>query len=195
MSIENRIPGQLKLLFCGFITRESGVLKAIRFFNSFNLSIPSSHCTIAGYIPEQKLRIEIEALIKNGRNISLINGGKWITSNDIQNEYENADAVISSYHSSPANLEKHPTKYFESFFTGKPILFSKDAPGYSTIRKYEAGIEVDFSEPENNNFLNIREQILSFMSKTKGSSDFVFESERLKNEISVLFHKKSPEFL
>ena len=194
ISIENRSPGQLNLLFCGFITRESGILKAIRFFDSFNFSIPSSHCTIAGYIPEEKLRIEIEDLIKKGRNISLINGGKWISSNEIQNEYEKADAVISSYHSSPANLEKHPTKYFESFFTGKPVLFSKEAPGYSIIRKYEAGIEVDFSAPENNNFSNLKEQILSFQSKTKGSSDFVFKSERLKNEILVLFHRRPSEF-
>ena len=169
-------------LFSGFITEESGILRAIDFFCAFQIQLTDCHFIISGYIPNQFLKRKILNAAKQNAGIEIFDQGKWVSTASIFNHYVESDVVYLSYIETEANKGKVPTKFFEAQFSGKPVLCQKDGSFSKLVVKSEAGFEVDFQNIESNDFKNLNDQIQSFKPGKKNGSEFVFDAQGLRTD-------------
>ena len=175
-------------LFSGYITEESGVLKALNFFLSFQKAFPKMELMIVGYCPSESLREKLKVIADSNHGIQLIGMDKWVVSASIFEFLKSARAVLMPYNETKANTGKIPTKLFEAASLHIPVIL----PLKSQFLIAEAQIqfpalEADFLMPERNDFQHINSVIFSHTgASTPIESKLIFDSEKIISETQDL---------
>jgi len=179
------------LFFSGFITEETGIYPAILFFEHFKMAHPDWKMVIAGYCPSKQIREFI--LQKSVEDSSFVCFGidKWLSSKELLQLMEGSQAIIMSYFETEANRSKFPTRFFEAAFLGKPIVSKRNSQFKEIPHLEELLIEVDFENPEQNDFNEISIKIKSSFPKPARSKEFLFDSESLRDSIRNLLKPAS----
>jgi glycosyltransferase involved in cell wall biosynthesis len=176
------------LLFSGYITEESGVLKALDFFLSFQKAFPKLELFIVGYCPSESLRVTLKAFADSNHGIQLVGLDNWVMSATIFDFLKSARAVLMPYNETKANAGKIPTKLFEAASLHIPVIL----PLRSQFLANQAmlnftTLEADFTRSEHNDFQKIYSNILSH-SRESGAIEprLIFESEKIISETQDL---------
>lgn len=172
--------------FTGFISRESGILRAIRFILHLRSHHPAYRLRICGYCPEDALVKEILSY----PFIAYDNPDGWASEESILSCLTSSCGMLMPYVETEANSGKTPSKWFLARAAGVPVLYdSKTAlnlPDQSAI-----GFTVDFENPDPSFFpgwKKFREEFRPLPS----SSDHFFEDNLVRDELLRLF---GPSFL
>jgi len=181
-------------LFSGVITVDSGILRAIDFYYAFQNRIPKARLIISGYIPNHILKSKIQNLAKQNKGIEILNEGKWVSSLNMWDLYKKTDVVFISYVETEANNGKVATKFFEAQFAGKPVLCQKNGSFSKSIIASHAGFEVDYHNPDCNDFIGLNDKILSFQPKNRFGLDFVFDAQGLRADFLNFCKRFSLEY-
>jgi len=199
--IENRVPSFWQttncnpiftasdyFLFSGYITEESGVLKALDFFIEFKAAFPEMELIIVGYCPSEKLKIKLKSIRDLHQGIRLIGLDTWVMSDTIFKLLKSAKAVLMPYFESKANLGKIPTKLFEAASLRVPVILPLQSQFTSSAYELKIPvIEANFSLPEQNDFMRINSEILANQKEILcAESGSTFDSCKIITEIQYL---------
>ena len=171
-------------LFSGYITEESGVLKALDFFLSFQKAFPTLQLIIVGYCPSESLREKLKVIADYNHGIQLIGMDKWVVSASVFDFLKSARAVLMPYNETKANAGKIPTKLFESASLHIPVILPLKSQflANQAILNFPA-LEADFTKAEINDFQKIYFNILSHTrASVPIEPTLVFESEKIISE-------------
>ena len=172
------------LTFTGVVSEESGVLEAARFLSQFKTQFQDWKTQIIGFCPNEELNHHLQK--EYNKNGQLLKIDRWIPSSEILKAVENSDAVLMPYRESKANLGKVPTKYYEALYLGKPVLVQQGSDFAKLASQHGAGIEVNFAQPDKNDWNLILAQILEYKPATVHSKSYIFDAEGLRNDFLAL---------
>jgi glycosyltransferase involved in cell wall biosynthesis len=199
--IENKIPSFWKsaapkpipgksdyFLFSGYITEESGVLKALDFFLAYQATFPEMGLIIAGYCPSEKLKIVLKRRAEANDGVHLVGLDQWLLSDSILEFLASARAVLMPYTETKANAGKIPTKLFEAASVQIPVVLPIKSQFISAASHLNAAVlEANFFKPELNDFQRIHSFIHSNQKKSspiEGAQ--IFGSEKIISDIQEL---------
>lgn len=132
----------VKFLFTGNISENSGVLTALRFYSKIRKAIPGSSLTIIGHCPSssflKKLQNETEG------DIELIVSSTPIDHSKITKQITQCDFGIVSYNINPSNENCMPTKVFEYLTYGLPIISQTGTVWTDYALKHNTCIPLNF---------------------------------------------------
>jgi len=134
-------------LFSGFISKESGVLKAVHFFELFHKINPKWQLVIAGYCPDPIVKSFLQKSSARNESIHLYGIDQWLSSQEIHQLLKKSSAVLMPYIETKANFGKTPTKFFEALFWEKPVLINSRSHFSLPFFDPSIHIEVNFERP------------------------------------------------
>jgi glycosyltransferase involved in cell wall biosynthesis len=130
--------------FTGFVSRESGILRAIRFVLQLRTHHPQYRLIVCGYCPDKALIKEILRY----PFISYASPESWVSQETILSCLASSCGMLMPYVETDANAGKTPSKWFLARAAGIPVLYdaktSLQLPDQSSV-----GFAVDFENPEN----------------------------------------------
>lgn len=132
----------LKFLFTGNISENSGVLTALMFYNKIHKAIPNSSLTIIGHCPSSSLLEKLHSETED--NIELIVSSTPIDHSKITEQITQCDFGIVSYKINPSNENCMPTKVFEYLAYGLPIISQSGTLWTDYALKHNACIPLNF---------------------------------------------------
>lgn len=163
-------------LFSGVLTRESGVISALEFMKNWIIFFPEWKLYLAGFCPNQELRMEIMHWIHKNDWVKWVSNGSWMNSYEIKNLIIESKAVLMPYRETEANRGKRPTKWFEARFNKKPALVQME--GHFAI--LEGTIPVDFSHLDFESAKTICHLIENWNEDPEfSSSEYLFDYKKL----------------
>jgi hypothetical protein len=167
--------------FTGFISRESGILRAIRFILQLRSHHPEYRLQICGYCPE-------EALVKEILSYPFIEYAypdSWASEQTILSCLTSSCGMLMPYEETEANSGKTPSKWFLARAAGVPVLYdSKTAlnlPDQSAI-----GFAVDFDNPDPT-FFSAWKKFREEFRQLPSSSEHFFADDLIRDEMLRLF--------
>lgn len=116
------------ILFSGFITKESGVFRALDWWSQNKLHRKSWTLVIAGYCPSESLRNEIAKKAEQIPGVRVEKLDRWFSDLEILEFLQKSFAIFAPYRISKANIGKIPTKFWEAAFIGRWILCEDSSP-------------------------------------------------------------------
>lgn len=172
----------IKIAFTGVLTEEAGVLKALRFIQRFQGFYPNCKLVVFGYFPSEKLRQNAFDLVKGLDYVEMVSENSWKNSASILEVLQSCQAILAPYRYSKANFGKFPTKFFEAFFLGIPIILPKEN-GFSAAAQLPSLIELDFEHFNRADAENTVKKIRSLQHEgPKYEEDFMWEAESLVDD-------------
>lgn len=176
-------------LFSGYLTEESGVLRALEFFTLYKFSVPEMELVIAGYCPSERMQSILRSRADLNRSIHLVGIDHWVLSDHIFEILKSARAVLMPYNETKANKGKIPTKLFEAASFQIPIILPFRSQFLPVAAKLNVSVvEANFSNPNSNDFIKLESDIASFRDISQGSSDsfLSFDAEQVISDIKEL---------
>jgi glycogen(starch) synthase len=175
------------LLFSGFITRTSGVCKAVHFFEKFQKWNPDWMFIVAGYCPDSELRQELREFSKRNPDIQLIGITNWLSGKEIYQHLYHSHAVLMPYEETVANLGKVPTKLFEAAFLGKPVLVKEGSQFLKALDSGATMFEVSFDQPKKEKLLFLASELKRlFQMESKKKQQVVFDGKGIVGDVNRL---------
>ena len=156
--------------FSGFISRESGVIRAINFIKVLRKHRPEIKLRIHGYCPDKKLRDEIQ----QEDFVEFKNPHLWASAGEIHQTLRDSLGILMPYYETESNAGKTPSKWFDALSLHKPVLIPLHTK-FNLPRAESMSFSVDFQNPEENNF----ESILHFIDNWS-KVDSLLEEEKEK---------------
>ncbi|MFD2035998.1 hypothetical protein ACFSKL_14430 [Belliella marina] len=158
--LENKFPGKpkpilpvqyrqgqcLTFLISGTITEVYGIKEAIIWFTEALKHQPNLRLKIIGYCPMKSYRIGLDKIIQGIPQIQAKISDSAITYPEILVAYQHSDIIMLPYYQIPSISPKVPSKLYESLALGKPFLHSPNPKWASLSDRYQAGVEVEFSD-------------------------------------------------
>jgi glycosyltransferase involved in cell wall biosynthesis len=124
-NVQRQLPQpERKILFSGFISRESGILTALALWKKSTLSQKSWTLEIIGYCPSEELRNQIKDETRNLPEVTIQDLSIWHSDLEIEACLKTSFAILATYRESIANAGKVPTKFWEAGFLGRWIVCS-----------------------------------------------------------------------
>ena len=136
---------KITLLLSGTISKEYGVLEAIKFFKQ--LPPDEFELTMVGHCPVNQTLVEINNLTDGLDNINNLVSTEPIPHSQIIKEIGEKTIGILPYQHNKSTQNKVPTKLYEYIGLGIPVLISPNPVWESIINEFNAGYIVDFSVP------------------------------------------------
>ncbi|HPI10137.1 MAG TPA: hypothetical protein PLK63_03805 [Catalimonadaceae bacterium] len=173
-------------LFSGYLTEESGVLKALDFFTSYQVTVPEMELFIVGYCPSERLQSILKSRADLNRSIHLVGLDHWVLSDRIFEILQSARAVLMPYKETKANESKIPTKLFEAASFQIPIILPFNSQFQSVAAKLNVAVlEANFSHPDTNDFIKLESEIASIRDIPRVTADsfLSFDAEQVNSDI------------
>jgi glycosyltransferase involved in cell wall biosynthesis len=139
---------QINFLISGTLTEVYGIMDAINWFKAIQETYPGFNLRIIGHCPLPSFKQEIIKASEGRKNIDLLISDTPIAYSDIQEAYTKSDVILMPYHQIPSIQDKIPSKLYESLAMGKPCLFNPNSNWNSLVKKYGAGMEMEFRDPD-----------------------------------------------
>ena len=140
----------LRLLFSGTISVLNGVHEAIALTQALRRVRPGgARLTIIGFCQQPDLLAELEQLAAaNPTWLTLTGGAQPVPHPHIVAAIGAADFGLLAYRPHPSTARCRPTKLFEYLALGLPVLLPANPLWEALLRRYEAGLVVDFARPD-----------------------------------------------
>ncbi|MDZ7605978.1 MAG: hypothetical protein U5K79_10425 [Cyclobacteriaceae bacterium] len=119
---------QLRLLYCGTLTRHYGVMDAIIFFKKLKDVLPDAQLTIAGHAPDKRFFSEIQQAVHGFPAIHLVGNGDLAPHFDILKEMMETNFVLMPYHVNRSIEGRIPTKLYECLAMEIPVIIEARTP-------------------------------------------------------------------
>jgi glycosyltransferase involved in cell wall biosynthesis len=132
----------VRFLFTGNISENSGVLTALSFYSKIRKVIPNSSLTIIGHCPSSSLLKKLQN--ETEEDIELIISFTTIDHSKITKQITQCDFGIVSYKINPSNENCMPTKVFEYLAYGLPIISQTGTVWTDYALKHKACIPLNF---------------------------------------------------
>ena len=140
---------EIKFVFSGTISPESGIESCIFFFHKFIQKNTNASFTIIGKILSSEYLSKIMHLIeKNNHKINLITSLEPINHHEIEFVIKKSNIGFVSYEVKEHTINKAPTKLFEYMTAGLIILSQNGNHWNDIISKFNAGLIIDFNLQE-----------------------------------------------
>ncbi|MEN8247999.1 MAG: glycosyltransferase [Bacteroidota bacterium] len=136
---------KITLLLSGTISEAYGVLEAIRFFR--HLPPDEFELTIIGHCPGKKTYDQVTTLIQGLDNVNNMASLQPVPHTEILKQIGNKTIGILPYQPNKSTENKLPSKLYEYIGLGIPVLISPNPLWEMLIKKYNAGLIVDFITP------------------------------------------------
>lgn len=137
---------QLNFLISGTLTEVYGIVDAINWFNAIQETYPRFNLRIIGHCPLPSFKQEVLKACEGRENIELRISETPIAYSEIMEAYTKSDVVLMPYHQIPSIQDKIPSKLYESLAMGKPCLFNPNSNWNALVKKYGAGMEMEFRD-------------------------------------------------
>lgn len=134
----------VKFLFTGNISENSGVLTALSFYNRIRKAIPNSSLTIIGHCPSSSFLKKLQNEAKE--EVELIVSSTPVDHSKITEQITQCDFGIVSYKINPSNENCMPTKVFEYLAYGLPIISHPGTIWTDYALKFNACIPLCFEQ-------------------------------------------------
>ena len=176
------------LLFSGVITRESGIERALKFFDQWSHWMPNWKLTIAGYAPDPEVQRMVVDYTARNSAIEVLGISDWVKHEAILEALQMADAVLISYVETKANRGKRPTKWFEAAFFEKPCI----VPESNHWEHLEGTIQVNYENATEEDVMAIISKINKPLYTSK-SEDYVFDTHALSDHFRSVILKNASD--
>jgi glycosyltransferase involved in cell wall biosynthesis len=175
--------------FSGFISRESGVIRAINFVNQIRKIRPEIKLRVCGYCPDKNLRNEIQGV----DFVDYEHPESWESASEIHQMVKNSIGVLMPYYETESNAGKTPSKWFDALSLSKPVLIPLH---HKFMLHFEnsIGYQVDFQHPAQNDFKAILQFVDNWPEKKSDVEDktaCLFDPVPVQMEIVMLLEKPS----
>ena len=167
--------------FTGFITRESGIMRAVHFVNQLRNWNPIWKLKVCGYCPDEPLRKEIIS----HDFVEFVRPDQWASQEEISNCIINSDGMLMPYIETEANNGKTPSKWFLATALRVPVVYNAGTQ-LQLPRSSSSGLSVDFDNPD----AGFETRWKVFRNNFKPAApheDFFFREEIIREEIIRLF--------
>lgn len=156
--ISNKKPG-FCFLYCGTISAEYGVFRALKFIQNFRKVCPETQLKIVGFCPR---KADWLLLKKHTDHLDFveIQGGEQIIPHDLVLEaMQQADFLLMPYYLNKSVAQRIPTKLYEALALKMPMLIQPNAYWQKYLDQYsfQAALWVDFDNW--NNLQDIYQQL------------------------------------
>lgn len=182
--IERKYKDESKVVFVfsGTIHKSTGINHAIEFVSELIKLGLNCELIICGYVTSKNLKKELDKLdypwlIKDYDS-------KAISRDRILKAYEKADIVLAPYIVSPQNENKIPSKFFDAFAIGIPIIIS---PNYFWINEFSNQDNVYFFKDQPNDNLKLVNDIINSNLKYSGQIWANWDSEKAQVKTLIKF--------
>ncbi len=175
--------------FSGFISRESGVIRAINFVNQIRKIRPEIKLRVCGYCPDKNLRKEIQDV----DFVEYKHPEYWESASEIHQMVKNSMGLLMPYYETESNAGKTPSKWFDSIVLSKPVLIPLHHQ-FKLPFENSIGYQVDFQQPAQNDFKAILQFIDNWPEKksdVEGKEVCLFDPLPVQMEIIMLLEKSS----
>jgi hypothetical protein len=152
----NRHPdkSKIKLLFTDTIDRSTGILECIQLTKSLHSMVDKVELHIVGYCALPDLQKQILLDINNCPYITYQGLTHLVPHTVIMEAIRVATAGIVYYPPSIHNQNRLPTKVYEYLACQLPILLDVTASWKERVIGYQAGVVINFKEPDLHSILN-----------------------------------------
>jgi glycosyltransferase involved in cell wall biosynthesis len=140
----------LRLLFSGTIAELTGVREALALARHLGAAWPGgARLTLIGFCQQPALLAELQQLAAAEASwLTLVGGVAPVPHAQIVAEMERSHLGLLPYRPHPSTERCRPTKLFEYLAHGLPVLVPPNPLWMEPVRAYQAGLEVDFMQPE-----------------------------------------------
>lgn len=145
---QERGDGTIRLLYTGTIAENYGIFEAIELARLLHKEEPRIRLVIAGFAAEKEVLEKVKEKISNADFISLVGGSEFVSHQEILRLIASADLGLISYRPNKSTENCIPTKLYEYLAHRLPYLIGSNPVWSALTRKYQAGIEIDFKNPE-----------------------------------------------
>lgn len=158
------LPGmELRIAFTGVLSEEAGLFASLDFIKRFRIHYPFASLVVLGSFSSEKTHQKFLHLTNGLNFVETSAENIWQSSEAIHQVLQTCQAILAPYRYSRANSGKFPTKFFEAFYLGMPVLLPKGNP-FSAEAQIPALIEVDFENMDREEVekiiheINVRQQ-------------------------------------
>lgn len=158
--LENKIPrsfvlprqergdGTILLLYTGTIAENYGIFEAIALAKLLHQREPRIRLAIAGFAAQKEVLEKVKEAITGFAFISLTGGSDIVPHRQILQLIASADLGLISYRPDKSTENCIPTKLYEYLAHRLPYLVGSNPVWRELTQKYQAGIEIDFTNPD-----------------------------------------------
>lgn len=153
----------LRFLFTGNISENSGVLNALSLYQRIGENLPNSEMIIIGHCPSPTLLKQLQNISNERIHVKV---SSYPVSHDrVINEIMEADFGIVAYKLNKSNENCMPTKVYEYLAYGLPIICQAGTLWSGYAKKFEAAIDIDFEQFDAASFIS---RLTDFQGKFQG---------------------------
>ncbi|SHM86345.1 Glycosyltransferase involved in cell wall bisynthesis [Cyclobacterium lianum] len=139
-------PHSPRLLLTGTIARAYGISTAIKWFRGLREVLPEARLYISGHCPSSSYARQLEAETSRQPGIHLDLSPAPLAHSEVLREIGEADVLLLPYRLLPSIRNKIPTKLYEGIALQKPVLISRNEVWEDILKRYPAGMGVDFDD-------------------------------------------------
>lgn len=174
---------QIKFVFTGNISQNSGADKSIKLFQRLSEKNASIKLKVIGHCPDPNFERQLKYTVAKSDNIHLVISHIPIDYSMIIDAIASADIAIIAYNENKSNIGKVPTKYFEYNFYNLPYLVEQGS-NFSLL-KSEISIPVNFETVSLDEIIHSYNTIMLQEMQEKSPYGWSTQEESL----IALFHK------
>lgn len=178
----------LRLLYSGSISRLYGVFEAVELCRRLRELHPGVEITIIGYCSQPQVLAELRQILAEMPFITLIGGDHLVPHTDILACIQAADLGLLPYRPHPSTFSCIPTKLFEYLAHTLPFLIQNNPTWEPLVHHYQAGLFIDFAQPDPNALLRQIENALFYPAGAPAEAFWETEAPHLLAAIREVIH-------
>ena len=180
-----RVPqsGKIKLLFSGTLDASTGIFESIDLVKKLHSLSSLISLTIIGYCALPPIQKKIMDCIEGCTYISVIGLTDLVPHHRIFGEIATATAGLVFYPLSPHNQNCIPTKLYEYLACRLPVLYDYGASWAHIPEVANAGIGIDFYQPDVSKILKVLQEERFYPSQQKVDATWSSEEKKFLKAI------------